>query len=391
MNNIGWHLRQIDAVRAWEITRGRGAVIAIIDQAIDTTHPEFCDRVVACLELRTEKENRWAPAWPAHGTQCAGIALAQGRLVSGVAPEASLVAIHLPFVGGKPDLEKLAGAIRWAARHGADVICCPFGPPAETPRDPRAGQVMKAITWAARWGRDRKGSIVVFSAGNEGIDLEFNPYACHPLAVAVGACNAAGRRCHYSNFGKALWCVFPSGDALVPAGRQESLLLTTTPLRPGVEVNPCYDFTVGHTSAAAAGISGLCALVLSADPELTRKQVKSILRRSCRRIGEPSEQSESRPSPQYDAAGPTPWLRYAWPPAPLAGKGPTWVRLTLQWWTSGSASGRAGIRPRRPRCKAGDRRPTAAAEGRSGPAPAAKGHPPRLPGAALERPARRAN
>ena len=40
----------------------------------------------------------------------------------------------------------------------------------------------------------------------------------------------------------------------------------------------------GFTSAACAAVAGICALIVSANPELTSDQVKQVLRDSCDKI-----------------------------------------------------------------------------------------------------------
>ncbi|GIW51997.1 MAG: hypothetical protein KatS3mg081_1352 [Gemmatimonadales bacterium] len=285
-----WHLEQIAAPQAWELSRGRGVVIAIIDQAIDTRHPEFRDRVVSSYHVGTAAHRAPPRARRLHGTQCAGVALAGGLTATGVAPEASLMAIAVPSLGGCPDERAIARAIRWAAEEGADIICCPFGPPAsahplttaaEPPGAARrigaAPGIKEAIDLAATEGRGGRGCVVVFSAGNEGGPA--NPWASRAGVLAVGACNARGEFCRYSNRGPAVWCALPSGDPDL-AGEPDSLVLTTAPLGSFLEGDAIYSLTVGYTSLAAAAAAGLCAVILSANPELRADQVEAVLRGS---------------------------------------------------------------------------------------------------------------
>jgi hypothetical protein len=45
-----------------------------------------------------------------------------------------------------------------------------------------------------------------------------------------------------------------------------------------------YTTRFGFTSAACAAVAGICALIVSANPELTSTEVKHVLRDSCEKI-----------------------------------------------------------------------------------------------------------
>lgn len=311
------------------MTRGRGAVIGIIDDAVDIRHREFATKIVAPRDVIAATWDPCPNGWQPHGTKCAGVALAGGALVTGVAPEATLMPVRveplMTQLGGLAEAE----AIRWAADHGADVILCAWGPPqpdAESGRLPV--HTRKAVDRAVQLGRGGKGCIIVFSAGNDNCDLALNGYASHAEVVAVGACNYFGKLCSYSNWGDALWCVFPSGDPAAP-GAEDKLILTTTPIGSFLLGETFYSYTVGHTSIAAAGVAGLCALILSANPDLTWQEVKEVLRDSCIRI--------DREGGTYDRHGHSPHYGYGRPDAARA------VRLALKRQRSAGRPGRPGL------------------------------------------------
>jgi subtilisin family serine protease len=84
-----------------------------------------------------------------------------------------------------------------------------------------------------------------------------------------------------------------------------------------------YSNAFGFTSAACAIIAGLCALILSANPELTSVEVKDVLRKSCEKVDVENG--------AYDAEGRSPFYGYGRPNIPLA------VRLAQ------SALGKRGV------------------------------------------------
>ena len=129
-----------------------------------------------------------------------------------------------------------------------------------------------------------------------------------PKVIAGAACNDRGRRSVYSDFGKAVWCAFPSSDfGHAPFNHPDPLTpgIWTTDRHGGAGYNvgqaadgdAAGDYTnsFGGTSSACPGAAGVAALVLSVNPALTSQGVRDVLKRACDRI-DPS-------GGQYDAAG----------------------------------------------------------------------------------------
>jgi hypothetical protein len=279
---------------AWVMTRGRGAAIAVVDEGVDVDqHPEFEGRVaLACYaqsDARTGDTTRRS-----HGAKVAGLALGGGPHVIGIAPETTLLPVGVPALSTAVGDPSEADGLRWAADNGADVICCAWGPRKPTP----TSGVLPAHTRAAldhclTHGRGGKGCIVVFSAGNDGSDLALNGYASHPGVIAVGACNCHGTHPTYSGWGDALWCVFPSNDPRDPTGASMTYL-TTAPVGSLLDGEAYYTTRFGFTSAATAVVAGICALIVSANPDLTSDDVRSVLRDSCERIDAESGTYDAR-------------------------------------------------------------------------------------------------
>jgi hypothetical protein len=124
---------------------------------------------------------------------------------------------------------------------------------------------------------------VLFSAGNHGSDFALNEYASHPGVIAVGACNSHGKRPHYSGWGNALWCVAQSNDPRDPIGAYETYD-TTTPIGSFLLGSTYYTYDFGFTSAACAIAAGVCARILSANPDLTARDVREVIAQSCHKI-----------------------------------------------------------------------------------------------------------
>jgi subtilisin family serine protease len=276
--------------------------IAVVDDAIDTRHTEFAGRIVGEWDAASGGPSSRPISWQPHGTKVAGLALAAGVSVSGVAPKARLLAVRVPALTQRNGDATEAAGIAWAAENGADVICCAWGPPnptAETGRLPE--HTRDAIDWATAHGRGGKGCVVVFSSGNDGNDIALNEYASHPGVIAVGACNCHGKHPHYSGWGDALWCVVPSNDPLDPIGAYDTYD-TTTPIGSFLLGDTFYTSDFGFTSAACAVAAGVCAQILSVNPSLTSRGVRDVIAQSCRKI--------DTDSGSYDERGHSPYYGY---------------------------------------------------------------------------------
>jgi subtilisin family serine protease len=280
-------------------------VVAIVDEGTDEQHPEFAGRVIAGYPPRTP--GRSHDGRRSHGTNVAGVILAGGQAVTGIAPRAFLLPVAVPTLSAKVGDPSEADGLRWAADHGADVICCAWAPPSPN-QDSGAlpDHTRDALDHCLTHGRGGKGCVVVFSAGNDGSDLALNGYASYPGVIAVGACNAHGGHPAYSGWGEALWCVAPSNDPGDPDSRWKTYT-TTAPLGSLQHGEVFYTTRFGFTSAACAVVAGICALIVAANPRLTATEVRAVLRESCDKVDvESGSYDERGHSPVYGYGRPHP-------------------------------------------------------------------------------------
>jgi subtilisin-like proprotein convertase family protein len=329
-----WHLQRsrihgvdvnahVNVAAAHVLTRGSGITIAVIDDGFDIEHPDFAEpgKIVAPRDATRDTDDpRPRGRYANHGTACAGVACANGSGgASGVAPEARLMPIRLASALGS---QQEADAFVWAADHGADVISCSWGPPDSRwwQPDPQLyllpASTRLAIDYASRQGRDGRGCVVLFAAGNGNESVDLDGYASYAAVIAVAACNDRSQRSVYSDFGEAVWCCFPSSDfGHVPFNHPDPLTsgIWTTDRRGFEGYNPGgggaagdaaghYTSSFGGTSSACPGVAGVVALMLAANPQLSAQQVRELLAQACERI-DPSRGN-------YDANGHSAWYGY---------------------------------------------------------------------------------
>ncbi|NJK74204.1 MAG: S8 family serine peptidase [Microcoleus sp. SU_5_6] len=311
---------------AYQITQGEGITIAVIDDGVDIDHVEFSSlaKIVAPRDA-TQNSNDPRPKddrpFPDdHGTACAGVACADGKSeASGVASKAKLMPIRLASGLGS---QQEANAFRWAADNGADVISCSWGPqdgewfnpndPQHNSNVPLPASTKLAIDYATARGRGGKGCVVLFAAGNGNESVDNDGYASYDRVIAVAACNDRGKRSIYSDFGKAIWCAFPSSDFGYPEFSHPEPLTTgiwTTDRTGNRGYNQGsladgdaagnHTNSFGGTSSSCPGAAGIAALVLAVNPNLRWQEVKDLLKQSCDKI-DPA-------GGQYDANG---WSKF---------------------------------------------------------------------------------
>ncbi|HIK91144.1 MAG TPA: peptidase S8 [Planctomycetes bacterium] len=318
-----WHLKtttingQVIAASAnvetaLEHVRGEGITIAVIDDGVDINHEEFASsgKIRSPRDMSfPEHDPRHSDPTPGrrdnHGTACAGVACASGAFgASGVAPAARLMPIRsVSALGTMAEAE----AFMWATEHGADVISCSWGPMDGRwfdPDDPRhdvfvpmPDSTRMAIEYALANGRGGKGCVIFWAAGNGNESVDNDGYASFPGIFAVAACNDRGKRSVYSDFGEAIFCSFPSGDAEFlaeghPAPLTSGIWTTDRTGRQGYnpgsrqlgDLEGNYTKSFGGTSSACPGAAGVAALILSRNPELRCDEVGRVMQASCDRI-----------------------------------------------------------------------------------------------------------
>ena len=276
--NEQWHLfntiqlgHDINVTGVWKqgIT-GEGATAVMVDDGIDMYSDDLKDNYFAkgsydFNDQTDEPKPRLKD--DRHGTRCAGEIAAVKNGVCGVG------VAYNARIGGLRILSKIitdedeASAMNYAFQDN-QIYSCSWGPPDDGKSMDAPGiLIRKAVVNAIQNGRQGKGNIYVFAAGNgrgSGDNCNFDGYTNSIYTITVGGIDRKGKQTYYSEHCSAQLVVTyssGSGDAI-----------HTT----DVGVNQCYA-NHGGTSAAAPLGAGVFALALSARPELTWRDLQHIL------------------------------------------------------------------------------------------------------------------
>ncbi len=289
----GADAKVMDAWRRLGNTGNTGVVVAVIDNGFDLSHPDLKDKVVKPYDVWSNSSNvLQGDARYTHGTPCASVAIAasNGQGIVGAAPGARF----MPVSGTSFSVRDTETMFDYCIKNGADIISCSWG---TTDTGQRLNPLKEAaIAKAAREGRNGKGCVILFAAGNENLDY-LNFYATHPDVIAVGASTSQDEHASYSNRGRELSVCAPSnGDGQWPiiaarAWWDQGLNGETGEYkywRDGRSRGELYKH-FGGTSSSTPLVAGICALILSANPDLKAKEVKEILQSTSDKIGQPWE------------------------------------------------------------------------------------------------------
>jgi serine protease len=246
-----WHLQMIGMEKAWDVTRGKGATVAVIDTGVAFENDAKCYRAKDFAETKFVKgydfiaKDEHPNDDNGHGTHVAGTiaeSTNNGEGCAGIAFEAKVMPLKVLTAEGWGNSADIGSAIRFAADHGADIINMSLGGPSP---DSVMGNACKYAY--------KKGVTIVCAAGNSGREGVGYP-AAFPECIAVSAVGPKGELSYYSSWGKQICLAAPGGDTSY--GPQYGVLQNT--VRPEDD----YYFFQG-TSMASPHVAGVAALIRS--------------------------------------------------------------------------------------------------------------------------------
>ncbi|HSV28555.1 MAG TPA: S8 family serine peptidase [Candidatus Omnitrophota bacterium] len=278
-------LDRIRAYEAWSLARpGRDVVVAIIDEGVDTTHPDLRAAIVASYDASDDDAWQEPNRNDAHGTACAGIAGADHDNdigIKGVAGGCGLMAIRIAYsLDSDPNRwvtrnSWIAAGIDWAWKNGASVLSNSWG--GGTP----SNQIVSAFERARRKGRDGKGCVITIAAGNDFGPVLFPANLKGVLCVSASNEDDEPKTPNSSDGERWGTCHGPEVACAAPGVH---MLTTDIAGGNGYGRGDYYPLFNG-TSSATPVVSAVAALVLAANPGLSEREVREIICRTADKVG----------------------------------------------------------------------------------------------------------
>ena len=297
---VAWWVPRIGLPAAWDVARGDGATVAVIDTGVDSGQPDLQGKIAEAVDNddigghgpATSDEN-------GHGTHVASLACATGDNALG-SVGAGLNCRLLIF---KSDLSdgSIANSIVQAADRGADAINMSFGSDGGAAPQP----VRAAIEYA-----HSRGVVLVAAAGNRPIEEQGYPSnllqptgtgadLAAGLGLTVTAANFAGQRAGFAGRGSqislaapgtfeggggpaGIFSGFPGNPTELEAGG--SLLVPGSNCRCRTTFGGDSRFAYLHgTSMAAPIVAGVAAMARELNPDASNADVIRALKETATR------------------------------------------------------------------------------------------------------------
>lgn len=203
-----WYLSMISAQRAWNSTRGsKTIIVAVVDTGCDLTHPDLKENLwvntkeipgnnidddgngyiddVHGYDFAGDCRSDWQSArcgsksapqdTHSHGTHCAGIIAAanNGFGITGIAPNVRIMCLKVTDATGTFYMSHILKAYDYAARMGAHIISCSFGPsePNTSPSTLQRASMTNETAFYRKAIASLRNILVIAAAGNENTDL----------------------------------------------------------------------------------------------------------------------------------------------------------------------------------------------------------------------------
>ncbi|XP_052106275.1 proprotein convertase subtilisin/kexin type 6-like [Mytilus californianus] len=248
---------------------GSGIVIAVLDDGLQTDHPDLAANVDTTndKDIYSSDDDPKPPSGKSHGTQVSGLIAAvkdNNICVVGVAFSSTLIGVRILGSHAISDSDEAQGLSHYLSN--VDIYSNSWGPGDGTGFNGPGSLTKAALLDGVTNGRNGKGAIYIWSAGNGGTADNCNAdgYVNSIYTVAISSATI-GQNAWYSE-------VCAPALAVTYGGSENDRYLTTTTIESG-----CKSDGIQGTSYAAPLASGIIALTLEANSDLTWRDIQHLI------------------------------------------------------------------------------------------------------------------
>ncbi len=267
-DNLAWWCDVVNAEIVWggfedakdvnTAIHGGGINVCIIDTGCNYTHLDLDDNYAGGWDYVKPDNDPMEEGGNYHGTHVAGTIAMEDNEVGyiGIAPRINLYVLRVIDPLGWADAEYINKSLHWAIENEMDIVSMSFG----------GFEEIDFLNVTLNKAYDA-GIVLVAGSGNyyKGWPTNVMFPASHPKVIAVGAVNSDLFRANLSNTGTWGSCYGQGLDLVAPGVN----IMTTGKSDTWV--------TDSGTSLACPIVAGICALMLSKNPNLTPDQIRDIL------------------------------------------------------------------------------------------------------------------
>ena len=281
--------------------------VAIMDSGVDFDHPDLKNKLEDGFNMvhdgetgnpgKIENTGMYGTSRYSHGTNCAGVAAAEGNEIGtvGICPWCGIYPVTYMEGGmgtqeSSSDKKLMEVYTKYAEDPEIVAINCSFGPMSGMGDIPASNGEIESHKKFMEEGRNGKGGVIVYASGNDGVDAGYTGILKYEFelkrgdetvkssVVTVGASSAWDTRVTYSNYGDMLDIVTPSLSIQPAIGIATSYLTTYG------DLDKDYTNQFSGTSSSTPVVTGAFGVIFSVNPELTLEEAIDILHRSADKV-----------------------------------------------------------------------------------------------------------